>query len=296
MCQHGVPATSDRELFPEKFVQRTEYDCSKSTHEIYAVNSTRFAGPFSSSREKLDYSYHSNYEDDRRRLQDRIILNILKEQGRSSRKYTKQLSLCNASRWIVFTAGAMGSGKGYTMKWLARKNLFPLSSFIWVDPDEIREKLPEWNGYIEACPLRAARLTNRETGMISEILVQEALRRNHNVLIDGTMRDYQWYTESFLKLRKHFPEYRIAIVYIKASLDKIKDRVKRRARSTGRVVPEDAINDSFVTVPTSIRELTPSVDFLAIVSNDIDDGEPVLTSPKNPEIFRRQWFAKKRGG
>jgi len=61
----------------------------------------RFAGPFSSSREKLDYSYHSNYEDDRRRLQDRIILNILKEQGRSSRKYTKQLSLCNASRWVA---------------------------------------------------------------------------------------------------------------------------------------------------------------------------------------------------
>lgn len=49
---------------------------------------------------------------------------------------------------MVFTAGAMGSGKGYTMRWLEAKGYFPLGSFVYIDPDEIRTQLPEWRGFL----------------------------------------------------------------------------------------------------------------------------------------------------
>ena len=39
--------------------------------------------------------------------------------------------------WLVFTAGAMGAGKGYTIKTLVQEEKFPLIAFVSVDPDDV---------------------------------------------------------------------------------------------------------------------------------------------------------------
>jgi hypothetical protein len=54
--------------------------------------------------------------------------------------------------WIVFTAGAMGSGKTHTLRWLWQKGYFPLHAFVQGDPDRVRGMLPELPGYVERCP------------------------------------------------------------------------------------------------------------------------------------------------
>jgi len=266
------------------------YDFTKPTCQVYASDTKEIKGLFASSRSKMDYDYHPYYQQPRRILQDRIVVRMMKEQVRRTRDaIANNPNLSKANKWIVFTAGAMGSGKGYTMRWLDSEDLFPLNAFVWVDPDEIRTKLPEWTGYVESDPTKAARLTNKETGMIAEILVQETLRRGQNVLVDGTMRDHEWYRASFNKFRKHFPGHKIGIVHITAPLDVIKDRVKKRACHTGRVVPEDAICQSFTHVPTSVEKLSPLVDFTATIKND-KDGAPILLQPDSWDLFREQWF------
>ena len=45
---------------------------------------------------------------------------------------------------MVFTAGAMGSGKSWTMHWLQERGYFPLESFVVVDPDAIRYQVSSW--------------------------------------------------------------------------------------------------------------------------------------------------------
>ena len=83
-----------------------------------------FQGPFAETRQRLDFSYHVNYSLERQRWQDAIVANVL---GRDIHRLQRP--------WIVFTCGAMGSGKGFTMGWLSRVGTFPIENIIRVDPD-----------------------------------------------------------------------------------------------------------------------------------------------------------------
>ncbi|GAB5371404.1 hypothetical protein AAMO2058_001577100 [Amorphochlora amoebiformis] len=274
------------------FMPSEKYDYSLPTNEVYRSPNESISGPFASSRRTLDYTYHSHYVKARRVLQDIIVLNFLKR-GLAAREYTQeadQASTLNGN-WIVFTAGAMGSGKGYTMRWLGDQGLFPIHSFVWVDADEIRTNLPEWEGYIAHDAGHAAMQTQRETGMICEILVQELLKRNHSILIDGTLRDHKWYKKAFGELRKFFPTHNIAIIHVTAPLQMIKQRARSRARKTGRVVTDENIDESYLQVPDSIRILRGDVDFFSRIHNQ--NGSPIIIEPSG-DIFRSTWVGSEK--
>ena len=48
-----------------------------------------------------------------------------------------------------------GVGKGYVLQWLEEEGLFPLSSYVLVDPDMFRERLPESEEYKRRNPQTA---------------------------------------------------------------------------------------------------------------------------------------------
>jgi hypothetical protein len=73
---------------------------------------------------------------------------------------------------------------------------FPLESFVTVDPDEIRRRLPEFLGYIQRSPEKAGELTRKEAGMMAEILTISALEQGMNVLVDGSLKDAAWHGKS----------------------------------------------------------------------------------------------------
>ena len=94
--------------------------------------------------------------------------------------------------WLVFTAGTMGAGKGYVLQWLNDQGLFPLDSFVLVDPDRLREQLPETGEYVRRDPQTAGYYTQKEVGYISEVLTLHGLKSGKNVLVDGSLRDADW--------------------------------------------------------------------------------------------------------
>ena len=75
-----------------------------------------------------------------------------------------------------------------------KQKCLPLEQFILVDPDQIRQMLPEWDGYVERDPMTAAVKTQKEAGHIAEILGYRALRHRRNVIFDGSLRDVEWYS------------------------------------------------------------------------------------------------------
>ena len=123
-----------------------------------------FYGKFSHIRKTLDYSYHSNYTFERQKLHDAIITDFLKESYICDED--GNIGLAAADPWIVFTAGAMGAGKSYTMRVLVERERFPLPAFVIVDPDEIRRLLPEYHMYIAENPELAGELTRKEVRTI----------------------------------------------------------------------------------------------------------------------------------
>ena len=112
------------------------------------------------------------------------------------------------------------------MKQISSKKLFPLQSYVVVDPDEIRSHFPEYHLFAKQCPKRAGELTHREAGYVTEIVTAAALQRGYNVLVDGSLWDYKWYEEYFASLRKEYNVLRIAILHITAPREAVFERAK----------------------------------------------------------------------
>lgn len=261
-----------------------------STATMHKSDSQEFYGAYASVRAKLDYTYHSNYKKSRQILQDEIINDLLTLNQTSPRTNCNNKSSNNdASPWIAFTAGVMGAGKTHTIRSLAQTNYFPLQHFVIVDPDAIRQHLPEYKLYMQTHPELAGERTRKEAGYISEIAMHVALQQRRNVLVDGSLRSSHWYHEHFFKLKQKYHPIKIAIVHITASIDRILERVKIRSEETGRIVPQETIIHALENVPRSIDILTPLSDFFCEISNDDDHLRLVKPYGMTWDLFRDIW-------
>ena len=241
------------------------YDYSISTERNYATDDTTYVGKFAHLRELLDHTYHSNYVPERQLLQDKLMTffnsTVIQDE--------KHGLVCDvpAENWLVFTAGAMGAGKSHTLVWLSHQGIFPLESFVRVDPDALRELLPESKEYI-AREASTGRLTQKEVGCMSEILTLYALQQGKNVLVDGSLRDSEWYRLYIESLRKQYQRIKTAIVHVVASEKTVFSRCKKREAITGRHVPEEVVKASMEQLPRSIALLAPFVDVVVTLENE----------------------------
>ena len=166
----------------------------QSSEENHKSSDMKFYGIFANIRSTLDYTYHKNYTYERQRFQDAIIQEFLNDAVITDGN--GEICTTPTQPWIVFTAGAMGAGKGYTLKKLVEKGRFPLIAFVRVDPDAIRRYLPEFDLYVQQSPEKAGELTNKEAGYIAEILTLAGLQSGKNVIVDGSLRRVQWYNNT----------------------------------------------------------------------------------------------------
>ena len=127
---------------------------------------------------------------------------------------------------VICSCKTQGAGKSHTIKRLVSKGLFPLQSFVSVDPDEIRQHFPEFHLYATLSAERAGELTHKEAGYVTEIATAAALQRGHNVLVDGSLRDADWYRGYFESLRKMYEHLKIAILHVTAPREAVFERAR----------------------------------------------------------------------
>jgi hypothetical protein len=213
-----------------------EYDYTETTQQNYTQDTPSWIGPYKNVRETLDHSYHGYYTPERQRIQDDIMQDVING------------GIPKDQPWIVFTAGAMGAGKGYTIRWMSQSGYFPLPDLVQIDPDHFKMAFPEWPGCVRDCRMTAGAMTRRESGYLVEIAQHIALNSHKNVWVDGSLRDYDWYSKVFDMLREKWPMYRIAILYVYADKEVVMARAKKRAEDTGREVPTSELLDSIEKV------------------------------------------------
>jgi hypothetical protein len=267
---------------PSSSVWTWPYSWHQSTHDTYRVPSLEFHGKYISARSTLDYSYHSNYSKSRQLLQDQIVETLLNSTWDGPQCATP------VEPWIVFTAGAMGAGKSYTIRQLAARGHFPLSTFVAVDPDDIRGHLPEFNVMVEHFPQQAGEWTRKEAGYISELLTRVALEQGRNVLVDGSLRDAGWYKGYFEQLRHSFSRLQIGILHITAPRSLVLMRAHERSKTTGRLVPIDTLEDALKRVPKSVDVLKKFVDFHA----ELHNSHELHLRTGTWESFQQTWSQK----
>jgi hypothetical protein len=143
------------------------YDYSKSSELNYCSDVAKEVGKYGAIRSQLDYSYHKHYKEERQLFHD-VLIDLFW----STRVHDSENNLvCEVplENWIVFTAGPMGAGKGHTMQWLHQHGQFPMDAFVKVDPDAIRQLLPETAHYNAIDNNSTGYLTQKEVNYISEV-------------------------------------------------------------------------------------------------------------------------------
>lgn len=242
-----------------------EFDWNVSTSEFYSAPlESGFHGGNIYVRKRLDYSYHSNYTEDRQHFQDELIKsNVLLEGAASERP------------WYVLTSGPMGSGKGWVLGWMSANSILSLERVAKIDPDSFKLRMPEWSIYQHHSKSLAGTRTHSESSYIAEIAQHLAMDNNMDVWVDGSLRNSDWYENELQRIRQSYPHYRIAIVAISAPEEMIETNIKQRAIATGRDIPKE-MRGMAVDKGSGIDKLTHLVDLVASVRNNSAGSEPDL--------------------
>ena len=163
---------------------------------------------------------------------------------------------------LFFTAGPMGAGKTFVLEALARAGYYEKEKFATVNPDLIAPKIPEYRGFYSLAPEETASILHKESGQIADELLESALKNKKNVIVDGSLRNAEWYRSEFQRIRREYPSYGIFILYVKASAPKILERIAKRAADPkdGRYTPKELALHSIEEVATSIQLLRDFVD------------------------------------
>jgi hypothetical protein len=259
------------------------FDFHKSTRDNYTDPSATQFGDFADVRRDLDSQWHGCYCLSRQLLQDGLVKEALGLNRGSQLNFQE-----HAHPLIVYTGGAMGAGKGYTMAWMSRNGIVSVPNLRHIDPDVFRRRLPEWKYYVKLNQATAGSLTHLESSMIAEIAQAVALQKNMNIWIDGSLSDYDWFVTQLRRIRHLFPQYRIAVVHVAASERVIMQRCENRAQTTGRVVPLEKIRFSLhASRETVLRVAPPFVDVVAMVENE--GREPKLVSINHEPVGSDDW-------
>lgn len=126
---------------------------------------------------------------------------------------------------IVLVGGpgsGKSTGKSKTLSFLNKE----FSDFANIDPDEILTSLFNNNN---ECYDDVAKINTESFNL--------AIKKNKNLIFDGTGKSYKWYSKNVIKkLTKS--GYTVHLVIVTNNVDTVLKRIKKRARETGRDVDE----------------------------------------------------------
>jgi len=259
-----------------------------STEDIHRLRTTQVASVqsgFASQRRVLDLTHHAQYTQERTAFQDRLVQEAVSSVvfGTSSASSRPEQL---AKPWLLFTAGPMGAGKSHVTTWLGEQHLLPLRPCVHVDPDVFRERLPEWPQLQATNPETAGALTKKEVGLLVELATEVAMAHGCHVWQDGSLRDAAFFKKRFGLIRRTWPQYRIALMYVTANEATIRRRTQQRAASSGRVVPNHELDQSLKRTPASFDLLAPLADVAFFVDNSNENGAPMLREVQTGQFIQ----------
>jgi predicted ABC-type ATPase len=225
-----------------------------NTSDKYYNSQKIFYGKYQTYRQMMDYDYYNNFTEERQQIQDNIIDEII-----------LNINSNHKNLWIIYTMGSYGSGKTHT---LHNINFLNLNEFVHIDPDKIKEKLPEVNEYTKLFPNSASTLLHKESCFIALLLEYYCILNNIPIIVDGSLQAYEWYLEHIKFIRENYKSYKICIIKVESELEIALERCKKREKITFRKIPEHIIKSVYDKIPISYEKLKDKVDLNIIVNNN----------------------------
>jgi len=198
------------------------------------------------------------YADERRALHEEIINSFLEGHEPPSGRKPR----------AAFTAGGPGSGKSSMLSAEA-------TGMVEVNPDAIKEKLPEYQAMIEARDPYSGAGVHEESSIIARTLRARAFNRGLDVLIDGVGNSGAGRFREKLE-QAHADGYDVEVDVAHLPHEKGKVRVAERAERSGRTVPDHIVDNAYRSVPQRFTEYDDELPWLRlrVWDTDVPRGEP----------------------
>jgi GTPase SAR1 family protein len=179
----------------------------------------------------------------------------------------------------IVMMGGSGSGKSSLLKGLDK------SKFVHVDPDGVKEKLPEFRDGVRAKMMSAAGAVHEESGHVAKNLRDETMKEGRNMIYDGTGGDEKKYGEFIDRLknggphpagdpRNTGPKYKVEVRFSHLPLEKAEPRIKGRAEQSGRHVPVADYQKNHASVPKNWHIFSKKADTAVMYDTDVPKGTP----------------------
>lgn len=216
------------------------------------------------TREK--YVINGEYTIERKLLHNEIIESFLKGQ-------LKQEQEAEA----ILLGGGSAAGKSSIGELVIKGYKLQKQNMIWIDPDKIKEKIPEYQDAMESEDIesmkQAAFLVHDESSDITMKLLKICMKRKLNFMYDGTMKNEVKYIKLIQQLRQ--AGFIIKAIIVDVPIKVALERSNMRFKVTGRLVPEHIIEQSHMRVATTFSKIKDLIDCYTLYDN----------TGKEPEVF-----------
>jgi len=161
----------------------------------------------------------------------------------------------------VLTMGGPASGKTSAAKNIVKG----FGQYVHVDPDGVKEQIPEYQQAIKAGARNAAWMAHHESSDVAgQVLNRGADQRNH-LFIDATGSDPDWHLDVMKNLKRI--GYDVHLFMADVDPSEAAKRQEERAEETGRYVPPDVFHSIHQRVPQNYEVIAKEADNAVLLDN-----------------------------
>jgi predicted ABC-type ATPase len=179
----------------------------------------------------------------------------------------------------ILMAGGTAAGKSTVLRHMMSEDVG--KRFVMVDPDGIKEKLPEYQEGTKASARNSAVMVHNESSDLAKDLRKRAIDQGKHVVIDGTMKDPMKYGKLIQQLKDK--GYKVNVFFVDIDIDQAIHFAGKRAEKTGRWVPPELMREIYPAARKSFLQLKDHADDFKVF--DRRKGTPDLVWDKEKGIL-----------
>lgn len=166
------------------------------------------------------------------------------------REGTKEPPPSGTQKIAIVMMGGPASGKSSLVKGIMGSDF---EKFVNVNPDDVKEKLPEWGPGLDASVKDTAYMVHDESSDIASGIYNAAIERGLNLIVDGTGKDVSKHKAKIEALQKE--GYHVTVLMPDVDAEDALKRAKERAERTGRYVPDDIVLNAHAKIPGNFETI-----------------------------------------
>ena len=170
---------------------------------------------------------------------------------------------------LIILGGGPASGKSF----LRAEAVAEYPSAVVIDPDEFKSELPEYETFRKSDPLRAAARVHEESSYLAATALEAALLQGNDVILDVVSGNPKKVAALIQRFREE--GYLVHVRFVDAPFDVAMKRMAARAKSSGRWVPPDVVENGHIGAAATFFEVNKLADTAQIWSNTNGKREKV---------------------